>query len=49
MTLKADGRTLIAEKRRAIPECVQSLPTKGMNWPRTSDLAKNIFQSQTVS
>lgn len=31
-------RTLIAEKSLATPDWVQSLPTKGMNWPKTSDL-----------
>lgn len=30
--------TLIAQKSLAIPEWVQSFPTNGMNWPRTSDL-----------
>lgn len=28
------------EKSLATPDCVQSLPTKGMNWPKTSDLKK---------
>lgn len=32
--------TLIAEKSLATPDCVQSLPTKGMNWPKTSDLER---------
>ena len=33
--------TFMAEKSRATPDCVQSLPTKGINWPRTSDLERN--------
>jgi hypothetical protein len=28
----------MAEKSLATPDCVQSLPTKGMNCPKTSDL-----------
>lgn len=39
-----EKQTLIAEKSLATPDCVQSLPTKGINWPKTSDL-KEIRQN----
>lgn len=38
MRYKRNIHTLIAENSLATPDCDQSLPTKGMNCPKTSDL-----------
>lgn len=35
----------MAQKSLATPDCVQSLPTKGMNCPKTSDLKGKKIQA----
>lgn len=40
--------TLIAEKSRVTPNCVQSFPTKGITWPNTSDLQHHAFNFHVI-
>lgn len=48
MSLPDKEHTLIAEKRPATPDCVQSFPTRGMNCPKTSDLKRSRKRNQIL-